>query len=58
MTSYLMKYVEKRKLKILHLNDFEANFCCFIVCDLSLLLPEPVTYIQNNLYWSLMSRSK
>ena len=53
-----MKYVKKKKLKILHLNDFEANFCCFIVCDLSLLLPEPVTYIQNNLYWSLMSRSK
>src|SRR6218665_2906487 len=42
-----MKYVKKRKLKILHLN---ANFCCFIICDLSLLLPEPVTLCSTRIH--------
>ena len=41
-TSYLMIYAKKRKLKIFHLNGFSANFCCFIIGDLSPLLPEPV----------------
>src|SRR6218665_2783355 len=44
ITSYLIKYVKKRTLKILHLNGISANFCCFIIGDLSPLLPEPVTY--------------
>src|SRR6218665_2410991 len=43
ITSYLIKYVKKRTLKILHLNGISANFCCFIIGDLSPLLPEPVT---------------
>jgi len=42
-----MKYVKKRKLKILHLNAVSANFCCFIICDFRLLLPEPVTNINE-----------
>src|SRR6218665_2196149 len=41
-----MKYVKKRTLKILHLNGISVNFCCFIIGDLSPLLPEPVTYSQ------------
>ena len=43
-----MKYVKKRILKILHLNGISANFCCFIIGDLSPLLPEPVTYVTAN----------
>src|SRR6218665_1252805 len=39
-----MIYAKKRKLKIFHLNGISANFCCFIIGDLSPLLPEPVTY--------------
>ena len=39
-----MIYAKKRKLKIFHLNAISANFCCFIIGDLSPLLPEPVTY--------------
>jgi len=31
-------------LKSVHLNDILANFCCFIMCDFRLHLPEPVTY--------------
>jgi len=44
-----MIYAKKRKLKIFHLNGISANFCCFIIGDLSPLLPEPVTYIPHNL---------
>jgi len=29
----------------LHLNGISANFCCFIIGDLSPLLPEPVTNV-------------
>src|SRR6218665_83337 len=39
-----MIYAKKRKLKIFHLNGISANFCCFIIGDLSPLLPEPVTF--------------
>src|SRR6218665_2504949 len=46
-TSYLMIYAKKRKLKSFHLNCISANFCCFIIGDLSPLLPEPVTYIAK-----------
>src|SRR6218665_91703 len=42
-TSYLIIYAKKRKLKVFHLNGISANFCCFIIGDLSPLLPEPVT---------------
>jgi len=38
-----MIFAKKRKLKIFHLNGISANFCCFIIGDLSPLLPEPVT---------------
>jgi len=38
-----MIYAKKRKLKIFHLNGISTNFCCFIIGDLSPLLPEPVT---------------
>src|SRR6218665_542766 len=48
-TSYLMIYAKKRKLKIFHLNGISANFCCFIIGDLSPLLPEPVTYCACSL---------
>lgn len=37
-------YTKKQQLKILHLNDISANFCCFIIGDFCLLLPEPVTH--------------
>src|SRR6218665_2870455 len=40
-----MMYAKKRKLKIFHLNGISANFCCFIIGDLSPLLPEPVTLL-------------
>jgi len=40
-----MIYAKKPKLKIFQLNGISANFCCFIIGDLSLLLPEPVTNI-------------
>src|SRR6218665_2302686 len=39
-----MIYAKKRKLKIFHLNGISANFCCFIIGDLSPLLPEPVSF--------------
>jgi len=39
-----MIYAKKRKLKIVHLNGISANFYCFIIGDLSLPLPEPVTF--------------
>jgi len=38
---------KKRKLKIFHLNGISANFCCFIIGDLSPLLPEPVTNVLS-----------
>jgi len=41
-----MIYAKKRKLKIFHLHSISANFCCFIIGDLSPLLPEPVTYVN------------
>src|SRR6218665_1355019 len=40
-----MIFAKKRKLKMFHLNDISANFCCFIIGDLSPLLPEPVTNV-------------
>src|SRR6218665_3307524 len=45
-----MIYAKKRKLKIFHLNGISANFCCFIIGDLSPLLPEPVTYDKYKTY--------
>src|SRR6218665_1835418 len=47
-----MIYAKKRKLKIFHLDGSSANFCCFIIGDLSPLLPEPVTFIMySNSQW-------
>src|SRR6218665_3536423 len=46
-----MKYVKKRTLKILHLNGISANFCCFIIGDLSPLLLEPVTNKFQLVIW-------
>ena len=40
-----MIYAKKRKLKIFHLNGISANFCYFIIGDLSLLLPEHYSFI-------------
>src|SRR6218665_3557037 len=42
-----MIYAKKRKLKIFHLNGISANFCCFIIGDFRLLLPEPVTNLKK-----------
>src|SRR6218665_478719 len=42
-TSYLLINAKKRQLKILHLSGILAHFCCFIICDFCLLLPELVT---------------
>ena len=42
-----MIYAQKRKLKIFHLNGISANFCCFIIGDLSPLLPEPVKCVSR-----------
>src|SRR6218665_3358252 len=53
-TSYLMMYAKKRKLKTFHLNGISANFCCFIIGDLSLLLPEPVTYTNHDYTYTLI----
>jgi len=44
-----MKYVKNRTLKILHLNAVKANFCCFIICNFRLLLPEPLKICQQRL---------
>src|SRR6218665_1822330 len=40
----LIKFLVKQ-VKIFHLNGISANFCCFIIGDLSPLLPELVTYM-------------